>query len=237
MARSGSAPRIAGVLVLALMVGFTSAQTAALSYTQGCASGTTAYGSTLENTAYAVARSDFSCSGAGYAGYGKCCNGAWPGTAPAWQGGSCRASTLPAVPMITQNRAVGTPLMCMDTSSASLGATVMVTPCGTSSHPTPSATQLWSWINGYGSNLYQPYSNLCVQAVSVSIGSRLQLATCSSSNLVGDLTPSGSLAVSTYNLDATSVDVSLQPQATGSFAQQWVSTLSLIHISEPTRPY
>ena len=134
----------------------------ALSFTPGCASGTTAYGSTLENTAYATARDDWGCSGPGYAGYGKCCNyGGWPGTSSSYYAGSCGASTLPAVPFITQNRAVGTPLMCMDTSSATLGATVMVTPCGTSSYPTPSATQLWSWINGYGYNLYQPLSGLC----------------------------------------------------------------------------
>ena len=185
-----------GLLFLALVAAPAAAQQRVVNYTQTCASGTTGYGSSLSGTLYAVPSSSGGCSIVGYAGYGYCCNGAYMGTTSPWFGGTCGASTLPAVPIISQNPALGSGLYCLDTEGGAYapGTRVVVSPCGTALNPTPSASQLWSWTNGgYGSNLYNVYSNLCVQPESSAAGSRFALALCSATNLVGTLLSTGAL--------------------------------------------
>jgi hypothetical protein len=212
---------------------------ASVTYSTGCASTQTTYGSSVNGTTFAVPISGGSCSPAGYAGVGNCCNGANAGTGSSWLGGSCSASTLPAVPILSLNSALGAGLFCLDVNSQML----VLTSCGTISNFTVSPTQQWSWTNSYGTNLYHIATRLCVQAVSLTDGSTLQLASCSASNLVGTLSSSATLTVgaspSALYVQATTLTPILSSSASGTLAQGWVSTCkSLIRyqITPPPTP-
>ena len=211
---------------------------ATVTYSTGCASTQTAYGSSVNGTTFAVPISGGSCSPAGYAGVGNCCNGAYAGTGSSWLGGSCSASTLPAVPILSLNSALGAGLFCLDVNSSQM---LVLTSCGTISNFTVSPTQQWSWTNSYGTNLYHIATHLCVQAVSLTNGSTLQLASCSASNLVGTLSSTATLTVGTspsvLYVQATTLTPILSSSASGTLSQGWVSTCkSLIRYQIPPPP-